>query len=576
MASFQMQSLLLMSVQFATSMTEMILDATGWYEETLSLMQVRASQRPLDRRFNALTGLRQYRGFATRHGENYVPTEFDGTNHTCDGTATTWGRKGQMTEADTIQSCAQLCSAEPQCRFVQYQPTHTACHLYKDCETTRSCDRSCARTLARQLDSGSMINKTVAESSSVNTTGAKSTSNSSGSIARKVWTEEEKESSITESVTSSTPSPAAPAEPNQEIDSKQQIEDDLESAKQAEKLRKFQSWLVEAQLAQKVAQEWQAYELLVGEERLKHYGDRMHEAELRMNMQKLKRELEEQLAIARVEKWKEEVEDAQEDLLEHQLGNAETPEIAQSLATELEKMETQEKNEEADDQAAMKSTHNQIDDLNVEIEKTKASLETMVLQNGLEEMTAKEKVKKEHVKVEQYEKDLKAQRLQDDIDEAKATERAEELQAQLDDADAEDTVDDLQKDLKEAETEAGAAAWKNQHTEEQDSQGDNYVPTEHDNTDKTCDGSATFWGRKGQMSKTVSLEDCAKLCSQEVQCRFIQFQSTHSICHMYKDCESTRSCDNTCARTLAKESVGVMAMTPAPKVDLHSMPYKWS
>lgn len=507
-----------------------------------------------------------------RDGENYVPTELDGTNHTCDGTATAWGRKGQMMEADTIESCAQLCSAEPECRFVQYQPTHIACHLYKDCETTRSCDRSCARTLARQIDSGSTVNKTAANSSSTNTTGSTSTSNSSGSITKKVWTEQEEEKSITESVTSSTPSPAAPAEPNQEIDRRQQIEDDLETAKQTEKLRKFQSWLVEAQLAQKVAQEWQAYELLVGEERLKHHADRMHEAELRMKMQKSKRELEEELAIARVEKWKEEVEDAQEDLLEHQLGDAETPEVARSLAIELEKMETQERKEEAEDQAAMKSTQKKIDSLNVEIGQTKAFLETMVLQNGLEEMTAKEKVKKEYFTVEKHEKDLKAQKLQDDMDEAKAKERAEELQAQLDDADAEDTVDDLQKDLKEAETEAGAAAWKDQHTDEQDSQGDNYVPTEHDNSDETCDGSATFWGRKGQMSETDSLEDCAKLCSQEVQCRFIQFQPTHSICHMYKDCETTRSCDNMCARTLAKESVGLMPITPAPKADLYSLP----
>jgi len=552
---------LLLSFQLFFSASETLIDVAGWYEEALSLVQMRAGHRPLDGRTRALPGLHQFQ-VAVREGDNYTPTALDSTNQTCDGTATAWGRKGHMMEADTIEHCALLCSAEQRCRFVQYQPTHVVCHLYEDCETTRSCDRSCARTLARQIDSGSLFNET--ESPSTNTNRSSSSFNSSGSIARKVWTEQETEGSITEPVTSSTPSPSAPAEPNQEIDRRQQIEDDLALAKQTEKLRKFQSWLVEAKLAQKIAEEWQVYEELVGDERLKHYGDRMHEAELRMNMQKLKRDLEEQLAIARIEKWKEEVEDAQEDLLEHQLGNAETPEVARSLATELEKMETQERNEEAEDQAAMKRTQKRIDLITVEIGETKASLETMVLQNGLEEMTAKEKVKKAHATVKKYEKDLKAQKLQDDMEEATASERAEDLQAQLDDADAEETVDDLQKDLKEAKTEAGAAAWKNEQTDMQDSQGDNYVPTEQDNTDETCDGSATFWGRKGQMSKTPSLEECAKLCSQEVQCRFIQFQAAHSTCHMYKDCELTRSCDNKCARTLAKESVG---LSPVPQAE---------
>jgi len=561
-------------------MTDMSIDASVWFEyDALSLVQTRASQLPLDKRLSSLSVARQFRGVAVREGEDYVPTELDATNNTCDGTASSWGRKGQMTEADTIESCAQLCSAEPQCRFIQYQPTHTTCHLYKNCETSRSCDRSCARTLARQIDSASTDNDTASQSSTPlapekNTSSSTSapTSNSSDSITRKVWTEQETESSITESVTSSTPSPSAPAEPNQEIDRKQQIEDDLETAQQTEKLRKFQSWLVEAQLAQKVAQEWQVYEVLVGEERIKHFGDSMHEAELRMKLEKLGRTLEEQLAVARVEKWREEVEDAQEDLLEHQLGDASTPADAQKLEVELEKMETQEKNEEAGDQAAIKQTQKKIDSLKVELEQTKAALETMVLQNGLEEMTAKEKVQKEHVTVKKYEKDLKAQKLQDDMDEAKAQEKAEELQAQLDDAAAEDTVDGLQKDLQEAEAEAGAAAWKTEHTDKQDSQGDTYVPAKYDDTDKTCDGSATFWGRKGQMAKSDSLEVCAQLCSQEVQCRFIQFQPNHSLCHMYKDCDSARSCDNTCSRTLAKQSVGLVPEAAAHDANFYSVP----
>lgn len=566
-------------VPIASSMTDMP-DDNVWGEfDALFLMQTRASQVPLEKRLSVMSSARQFFGVAVRKGEDYVPTELDGTNNTCDGSATPWGRKGQMTQADTIESCAQLCSAEPQCSFIQYQPTHTMCHLYKDCETSRSCDRSCARTLARQIDSDSTDNDTATQSSSApapekntSTSTSTSTSNSSDSITRKVWTEQETESSIIESVTSSTPSPSAPAEPNQEIDRKQQIEDDLETAKQTEKLRKFQSWLVEAQLAQKVAQEWQVYEVLVGEERIKHFGNGMHEAELRMKLEKLKRTLEEQLAIARVEKWSEEVEDAQEDLLEHQLGDADTPADAQDLEVELEKMETQEKAEEAGDQAAIKQTREKIESLKVELEETKSALETMVLQNGLEEMTAKEKVKKEHVTVKKYEQDLKAQKLHDDMDEAKSQEKAEELQAQLDDVDAEDTVDGLQKDLKDAEADAGAAAWKTQHTVDRDSKGDNYAPAKYDNTDKTCDGSATFWGRKGQMAKSDSVEDCAQLCSQEVQCRFIQFQPNHSMCHMYKDCDSSRSCDNSCARTLAKQVIGLAPEAAAPDADLYSVP----
>lgn len=334
--------------------------------------------------------------------------------------------------------------------------------------------------------------------------------------------------------------------------------------------------MVEAQTAQRVAQEEQKFEVMIGEERIKHYSDRMKEAELRMKLYKMKRELEEQQAISRIEKWAEEVEDAQEDLLELQLRDAETPEIAQKLQQELEQMETQERDQEEHDQAAMKATQKRIQQFEVDIEQTKAALETMTLQDGLDEMTAKEKVKKEHVYVEKVEKELKAQKLEDDMDEAKAAEKADELRAALGDAKAEKQQETKSKELKEAETEAGAAHWKIVHSDDV-GLGDNYVPTILDNTNGTCDGSATFWGRKGKMAKSDSLEDCAKLCSAEVQCRFIQFQQSSGICHLYKDCENTRNCDNDCARTLERQIAGAVVSTPKPEesaetAGLFSMP----
>lgn len=79
-----------------------------------------------------------------------------------------------------------------------------------------------------------------------------------------------------------------------------------------------------------------------------------------------------------------------------------------------------------------------------------------------------------------------------------------------------------------------------------------YIPTVHDNTDETCDGSDSPWGLKGQKHEVKSLDECEELCSSGKECRFIQYQPSKSMCHLYSDCSKTRSCDSECARTLRR------------------------
>jgi hypothetical protein len=79
-----------------------------------------------------------------------IPTKYDNTDLTCDGSDTEWGKLGKLHEEDTLEDCRELCADDPECHFLQFQPEAQQCHLYKDCSKTRHCDAgNCARTFRR-------------------------------------------------------------------------------------------------------------------------------------------------------------------------------------------------------------------------------------------------------------------------------------------------------------------------------------------------------------------------------------------------------------------------------------------
>lgn len=122
---------------------------------SLHLMQMRASQRlrtiESHKSSNSLSIAEPDIGSEVA---TYAPTKFDNTDETCDGTDTAFGPKGKMSDAETIEDCQATCSADIECKFIQYQPGIKKCHLYTKCAKTRACENdSCARTLRRLVAS---------------------------------------------------------------------------------------------------------------------------------------------------------------------------------------------------------------------------------------------------------------------------------------------------------------------------------------------------------------------------------------------------------------------------------------
>ena len=61
---------------------------------------------------------------------------------TCDGSSTSWGRAGLQEALSTVGECETWCKDESQCNYFQYQPGRPMCHLYMDCDVTRTTNRN--------------------------------------------------------------------------------------------------------------------------------------------------------------------------------------------------------------------------------------------------------------------------------------------------------------------------------------------------------------------------------------------------------------------------------------------------
>jgi hypothetical protein len=108
------------------------------------------------------------------------------------------------------------------------------------------------------------------------------------------------------------------------------------------------------------------------------------------------------------------------------------------------------------------------------------------------------------------------------------------------------------------------------HTTEQ--AVDTYTPSSVDNTDRTCDGSATIWGIYGQQHFYVqSRAACQDLCIASAECNFIQYQPSTSnlACHLYMDCATKRHCSGSCERTLEKASQACRDIVPKGQTVWH-------
>jgi len=66
---------------------------------------------------------------------------------------------------------------------------------------------------------------------------------------------------------------------------------------------------------------------------------------------------------------------------------------------------------------------------------------------------------------------------------------------------------------------------------------------------ETCVGSIINrqFGLEDRNAKTKEL--CQHLCIASHVCKFVQFESAHSRCHLYEDCKKLRTCGQSCGRT---------------------------
>jgi len=370
---------------------------------SLHLMQMRASQRlrTVDTQ-EASVAVLQMEPDIGAEVATYAPTIHDNTDQTCDGTGTEYGPKGEISDAESIEDCQATCSADPACKFIQFQPVLGKCHLYANCAETRPCENSCARTLRRLVAS------------------------------TYIPTEYDKTDQTCDGSTS----------------------------------------------------EWG---------------------------------------------------------LKGRISDAETLDGCQ------EKCSTDPKCRFVQYQATLKKCH--------EYESCKAPRPC----DGACERTVARLMAGTYVPT-MYDR---TQQTCDGSEspwgtKGKITEGVNTLQKCRDLCGQEPECrfiqfqPEVQRCHLYEECGTPRACEDNCARTLQRLVAGTLIPTKYDNTDLTCDGSATEWGAKGLMSEEDTLEDCRELCADNVDCHFLQFQPVAKQCHLYKDCSKTRACDGNCARTFRR------------------------
>lgn len=126
------------------------LSKTGYYGLTEAGQHVK-SEAQLNSITEDLDGRdHRFRPAGTHGCQVYVPTQWDESKTTCDGSETTWGELGKVYEdVETLEECEKKCSGIPECEYIQFEQLENKCHLYQDCKAQKDCLYGCGRTLER-------------------------------------------------------------------------------------------------------------------------------------------------------------------------------------------------------------------------------------------------------------------------------------------------------------------------------------------------------------------------------------------------------------------------------------------